>query len=127
MCAMVVRSLCMQMILSFLLKVAAQLTKIMINVSNRLNNCHLQLNTSKTDTVFFAKTKNSYTEPDVFISGQRIQIVNGFKYLGIILDGNMTFKQHVKKVSKIINFTLRNHVDRGCKNVRYMFSHNITH
>ena len=31
-----------------------------------------------------------------------------FKYLGIILDSNLAFKQHVKKVSRITNFALKN-------------------
>ena len=31
---------------------AAQLTKVMVNVSNWLNNCHLQFNSSKTCYVF---------------------------------------------------------------------------
>ncbi len=55
---------------------ASQLTKALVNVSNWLNNCHLQLNSSKTVAMFFTKAKKSYTVPDVFISGQRIQIVN---------------------------------------------------
>ena len=36
---------------------ASQLTKVMVNVSNWLNNCHLQLNSSKTVAMFFSKTK----------------------------------------------------------------------
>ena len=46
---------------------AAQLTKVMVNISNWLNNCHLQFDSSKTVAMFFAKTNKSYTEPDVFL------------------------------------------------------------
>lgn len=35
---------------------AAQLSKVTINGTKWLNNCHLQLNTSKTGAMFFVKT-----------------------------------------------------------------------
>ena len=111
---------------------AAQLTKVMVNVTNWLNNCYLQLNSSKTVAMFFAKTNKSYTEPDVFISGQRIQTVNEYKYLGIMLDSNLTFKHHVKKVSNILKFTLanfrhlRNHMTTEAATM-FMFSLIISH
>ena len=111
---------------------ASQLTKVMVNVSNWLNNCHLQLHSSKTVAMFFAKTKKSYTEPDVIFSGQRIQIVNKYKYLGIMLDSNLTFKHHVKKVSNILRVTLgnfrhlRNHMSTEAAKM-YMFSLILSH
>lgn len=36
--------------------------------------------------MFFVKTKNSNTEPDVYISDQKVQIVNKYKYLGMMLE-----------------------------------------
>ena len=111
---------------------AAQLTKIMVNISAWLNACCLQLNTSKTVTMFFAKNNKSYIEPDVFISGKRVQIVHEYKYLGILIDCNLTFKGHVKKVCKNLKFTLsnfrhlRNHMSTEAAKM-YMFSLILSH
>lgn len=52
---------------------AAQLTKVMVKVSTRVNNSHLQLNTSQ-NVVFLAKQRNKITEPDVFISRQKSKL-----------------------------------------------------
>ncbi len=35
-------------------------------------------------------------------------VVSDFKYLGIILDSNLTFKKHVKKVANTIRYNLAN-------------------
>lgn len=52
----------------------AQLTKVMVNVSTRVNNSHLQLNTSQNVVFFLAKQRNKITEPDVFISRQKSKL-----------------------------------------------------
>ena len=83
-------------------EVAARLTKVMVDVSDWLNKCCLQLNNSKTVAMFFSKTSKSHTEPDVFISDQRIKIVKEYKYLGILIDNQLTFKKHVKKICNIL-------------------------
>lgn len=53
---------------------AAQLTKVMVKVSTRANNSHLQLNTSQNVVFFLAKQRNKITEPDVFISRQESKL-----------------------------------------------------
>ena len=91
------------------------------------------VNVSKTVAMFSAKTNKSYTEPDVFICGQRIQTVNEYKYRGIILDSNLTFKRHVKKSEQnsqkkttLANFRhLRNHM--SIEAVKMYMSHNISY
>jgi hypothetical protein len=47
--------------------------------------------------MFFTKRATDATEPDVDVSGEKLQVVSDFKYLGIILDSNLSFKKHVKK------------------------------
>ena len=37
-------------------------------------------------------------EPDVYVAGKRLQVVSDFKYLGIFIDSNLSFKQLVKRV-----------------------------
>ncbi len=43
-----------------------------------------------------------------FLKGVELEWVPQFKYLGVILDSNLTFKKHLKKVTNTINFNLRN-------------------
>ena len=42
--------------------------------------------------MFFSQ-KSSAQEANVFIQGQKFLVVSDFKYLGIILDSNLTFKK----------------------------------
>ena len=56
--------------------------------------------------MFFTKRAIDATEPDVYVSGEKLQVVSDFKYLGIILDSNLSFKKHVKKLIQITKFNL---------------------
>ncbi|KAK0138886.1 RNA-directed DNA polymerase from mobile element jockey [Merluccius polli] len=110
---------------------AAQLTRAMVKISDWLHNCCLQLNNTKTVAMFFAKTNKVHREPDVFIAGQRIQIVKEYKYLGIVIDCHLTFKNHISKICKKVHSgkfpaSQESHVHRGSENV-HVFSHTILH
>ena len=89
-------------------EVAAKLTKAMLKITAWLNQCCLQLNVSKTVGMFFSKTNDCSENPDVLVSGEKLEIVKEFKYLGIILDSNFNFRAHVKTVCKRIKFNLAN-------------------
>ena len=58
---------------------------------------------SKTVGMFFTKTNDSTLEPDVFVSGEKLQVVKEFKYLGILID---TSTSPQKKVCKWIKLNL---------------------
>lgn len=90
-------------------QVAEKLTQAMIQVTAWLKHSCLQLNTSKTVAMFFTKSHSSLSdEPDVFVSGERLQVVTEFKYLGVILDSKLSFNSHAKMVSNRIKFALSN-------------------
>ena len=57
--------------------------------------------------MFFTK-RQCNTVSNVTISGQNIMIVSQFKYLGIIINSNLAFKAHIKKVYNRIKFSLAN-------------------
>lgn len=40
--------------------------------------------------------------------GKKIQIVSHFKYLGVTLDSQLSFKKHIKQVCNTVKFNLRN-------------------
>lgn len=77
---------------------AQELTFVMVQVTKGLSDSCLHLNVKKTACMLFTKRA---TEPDVYVSGKKLQVVSDFKYLGIILDSNLSLKKQVKKVAKI--------------------------
>ena len=60
----------------------------------------LSINTSKTKSVLFGSKKFNkiITCSDLKIAGEDVHFVNDYKYLGIILDKNLTFVKHVKYI-----------------------------
>lgn len=89
-------------------QVANELTNTMVHVTTWLEQCCLQLNICKTVCIFFTKTKSSCVEPDIFVSGERLQVVSQYKYLGVMIDSTLNFKAQVKKVCNRVKFSLSN-------------------
>lgn len=85
-----------------------ELSDAMTNVANWLTSSCLHLNISKTVCMFFSKSANKEPEPAVLVAGRKLQIVNEYKYLGIVVDSQLTFKTQVKKVVHRIKFNLNN-------------------
>ncbi len=118
--------------------IATNLTNALTKVQNWLNQTCLILNTKKTVVMMFTKktmksnivksdcktsTKRPLTKSRsaVFLGGEELVLVTQFKYLGVILDSNLTFKKHIKKVTNVIKFNLQNYkqirpfiYNRGC-------------
>ncbi len=42
--------------------------------------------------MFITKTKNLSVVPDVFVSGEILQVVSEYKYLGVLIDSKLSFK-----------------------------------
>ncbi len=78
----------------------------MLKITNWLKHNCLQLNLSKTVCMFFSKSKSCRAEPDVVIDGERLQAVLYFKYLGVYIESNVTFRSHFMKFCNNINFNL---------------------
>ena len=56
----------------------------------------ISLNSSKTELILFrSKNKLINKKMNFRISGQKIEMVKKTKYLGIILDKNLSFKYHI--------------------------------
>lgn len=68
-------------------------------------NC-LQLNVSKTVGMYFTKTNKESNNPDIYVSGQSLQIVTQYKYLGLKIDSQLTFKAHIESISKKVKMNL---------------------
>ena len=74
----------------------------------------LSLNTDKTKYALFHKTKSKnnlpLVLPDLFINGVKIKI-NGVKFLGVMVDENLTWKTHIElaenKISKSVGILFK--------------------
>jgi len=75
----------------------------MVNVSKCLSDSCRHLNVKNTFCMFFTKTACNSPEPDVYVSGERLQIVPEYKHLGIYLDSNL-----VKNMATVVRFYLFN-------------------
>jgi len=73
-------------------QVVEKLTNSMDSITAWLKHSCLQLNTSKTVAMFLTKShKNFSVEPDIFVSGEKLQIVSEYKYLGVLIDSKLSF------------------------------------
>jgi hypothetical protein len=63
----------------------------------------LTLNTGKTKFMLFSK-KTHPTNPEILINGEPIERVDEIKYLGVIIDKNLSFGSHIDKTAKGLNF-----------------------
>ena len=82
---------------------AHKLTAAMDSVSEYLERSQLVLNLTKTVCMFFSKKAcDKNTDSMVSIQGQKLTVVQEFKYLGVVIDSQLNFKQQVKKNSKQI-------------------------
>lgn len=55
-----------------------------------------------------ATWKSNGNQPDIFVNGEKIQTVSHFKYLGVTVDSQLSFKKHIKQVCNTVKFNLRN-------------------
>ena len=85
---------------------------------NWLNSNRLALNVSKTNFVIFSAKNKALKHVTIIINRQAIQQKDYVKYLGVLIDSKLSFKQHItvitKKISRAIGllYKLRNYVSR---------------
>jgi hypothetical protein len=77
----------------------------------------LDLNVQKTKEVIFDFRKNSAHKQPVRIDSECIEVVNEYKYLGVLIDNKLSFKFHVEQQVK--------KVQKGLYFVRYLRKFNI--
>lgn len=58
--------------------------------------------------MIFTKWPVKQNRSSVFLRGEDLDLVTQFKYLGITLDTNLTFKKNIKKLSNTVRFSLQN-------------------
>ena len=84
-----------------------------LSVQQAFSNINLVLNTSKTKVMWFGK-KNAPLPTGVITTseGLELEVVTSYKYLGVWLDGTLSFSQHISKlqtkVKSRLDFLYRN-------------------
>lgn len=79
-----------------------------IEVQNVLMQLKLVLNGDKTKLMLFTKsrTRSQSLPPIVTMGGSEIEVVNSYKYLGLLIDDSLTFKPHVLYLVKRLRLKL---------------------
>ena len=64
----------------------------------------LTINTSKTQCILFGRKGVNKVEnlQKVYLGQMEVEVVNHYRYLGVIIDSNMTFHQHIGNVFKLV-------------------------
>jgi hypothetical protein len=75
-------------------------------VSEWLKLNKLSLNVKKTKAMIFHTIQRNITLPELYIDGTKIDFVTTFNYLGLMVDQNLSWKNHVDAVAKKISKTL---------------------
>ena len=89
----------------------------------------LSLNTDKTKYVLFHKAKSKdnlpLVLPDLFINDVKIKSENSMKFLGVMIDENVTWKTHVElvenKISKSIGILFKASGSLNSKSLRSIY------
>ena len=76
-----------------------KLNKLIRELSEWLKNNKLIPNTTKTKLMMFTP-RHTRILPDVFFNGAKVEWVNEFKYLGIIIDNSLNFSVQAREVYK---------------------------
>ena len=71
-----------------------------------LNANRLALNVSKTNVVIFSAVNKPLEPVTILINRHAIEQKEYIKYLGVLIDAKLTFKQHISAVSKKISRTI---------------------
>ena len=89
----------------------------------------LSLNTDKTKYVLFHKAKSKVNLPlvlpDLFVNGVKIKRENSLKFLGVVIDDNLTWKTHVElvenKISKSFGILFKTSRSLNYKSLRSIY------
>lgn len=87
------------------------LTKMGIQVERvmyRIKELNLEVSVEKTEAIaFLGRNKRSLRNPSIVIDGISVPIKTNIKYLGIILDNSLSFKDHFQYIGVKINKVIR--------------------
>ena len=78
----------------------------MKNIQNWCNNNGFELSEEKSTCVHFCRRRRFHEDPEIYIKGRGIPVLDKVKYLGIILDKKLTFQPHIQYIKEKCSKTL---------------------
>ena len=75
------------------------LQKMLTNIETYCNTWKLKINTAKTKVLIFEKGTR-YTDIDIFLYGEKLEVVTSFKYLEVYLLKNGSFNRTQKCIAE---------------------------
>ena len=66
----------------------------------------LSVNILKTKVMVFTSAKQHPGTLDLTMNNSKLLVVNTYKYLGVILDSNLTFEKHISFIHQVVCFLM---------------------
>lgn len=90
---------------NILCKIHLEINSHLLHLSSWLKSNKIKLNVDKTKYLIFSY-RDYFELENILIDNKPISCVSSYKYLGCILDNNLTFKNHISNVSNKISKSL---------------------
>jgi hypothetical protein len=74
-----------------------------LSVQQAFSSLNLVLNTSKTKAMWFGKRNAPLATGVITTEGLELEVVTSYKYMGVWLDGTLSFSQHISKLQVKVN------------------------
>ncbi len=88
--------------------VAARISGCLADISAWMKEHHLQLNLAKTELLVFPATSTLHHDFMIQLGSSTITPSASVRNLGVIFDGQLTFKEHIAKTARSCRFALHN-------------------
>ncbi len=88
--------------------VAARISGCLVDISAWIKEHHLQLNLAKTELLVFPATPTLQHDFTIQLGSSTITPSASVRNLGVIFDGQLTFKEHIAKTARSCRFALHN-------------------
>lgn len=79
-----------------------KMNKLLATFSDKCSSLDLKISDSKTKAMYFTYKQG---RPSIYIENVQVEIVDKFKYLGVIVDNRLTFKNHIEYIKKKIRMS----------------------
>ena len=85
--------------------ICSQLNRELGNICDYFKANKLKLNTGKTKLVYFRKKSQNvnYEELEIYLDGDRLTFEEEASFLGIIIDGHLSWDKHCNKIANTIS------------------------
>src|SRR6218665_2147908 len=88
-----------------LCKLVEVMNRELIKVSEWFNANKLSLNLEKTNLILFSSSRKTASREALFLNGISLNQTQSTKFLGVIIDQNLTWHEHITLITKQVQRT----------------------